>query len=298
MLEVFVQASILELKTIDPGEICIVRLALPKVFEMEGISYPIQDEMRPGTAFLAKPFGTRTQKFRRKMYTRSNCSVNQPGILETVINHTHQEKADSSIWWQTPEAEVFQALGRKMDILVGIDPDRSEGWIFENASHCDDHNLRLEPDGEWENKRYLAMAFSTGITPFLSYLRYMKALNFGKTNEIPGSHLTLVASARTYEQLIEHEELLQLEKDFPNHFQYHPVLTRKWPDQWRYTKGRIIRTHGPDDGQVDLGPLLEVVPDLSQYHIRMCGGRIACFHLEQGLKQRGHEPLSYRAEVW
>lgn len=165
MGQVFVQASILELRTIDSGEIRVVRLALPKVFEMGGISYSIQDEMRPGTAFLAKPFGTRTQKFRRRMYTRSNCSVNQPRILETVINHTRQEKADSSIWWQTPEAEIFQASERKLDILVEIDPDRPEGLIFENAADCIDNNLRLEPDGEWENKRYLALAFSTGITP-------------------------------------------------------------------------------------------------------------------------------------
>ena len=78
MQNIFVQASILELKTIDPGEIRVVSLALPKVLDMEGISYPIRDEMRPGTAFLVKPFGTRTQKFRRKMYTRSNCSVSFP----------------------------------------------------------------------------------------------------------------------------------------------------------------------------------------------------------------------------
>lgn len=298
MQQVFVQASILEFKTIDPGEICVVRFALPKFFEMEGTSYPIQDEMHPGTAFLAKPFGSRTQKFRRRMYTRSNCSVNQPGILETVINHTHQEKADSSIWWQTPEAEDFRASGKTLDVLLEFDPDHSEGSIFENAADCNVNNLRLEPDGEWENKRYLALAFSTGITPFLSYLRYMKARNFGRTKEMSGSHLTLVASARRYEQLIEHEELLQLERDFPNHFQYHPVLTRKWPDHWKYTKGRIIRNKERGDGKVDLGPLLEVVPDLSQYHIRMCGGKKACFDLEQGLKQAGYGSLSFRAEVW
>jgi hypothetical protein len=80
-----------------------VTLVLPEAFEVEGKPYPIRDVMRPGNAFLARPMGARTQKVRRRMYTRSNCSLTSEGVLETIINHTHEAKADTSIWWQAEQ---------------------------------------------------------------------------------------------------------------------------------------------------------------------------------------------------
>jgi hypothetical protein len=99
---------------------------------------------------------------------------------------------------------------------------------------------------------------------------------------------------------MEHEELLELKNRFPLNFNYHPVLTREWPDHWEYTKGRIIRAQGDRGGEevIDLGPLLDVVPDIHNYHVRMCGGRSAKEQLGLGLQQSGRIPLSFRAEVW
>ncbi|HEX9756478.1 MAG TPA: hypothetical protein VGB26_01605 [Nitrospiria bacterium] len=298
--DIFVPASITQLKTIDPEEIRVVELSLPEDCQIDGKPYPIKDKMWPGTAFLSKPFGSRTQKFRRRMYTRSNFPSNHPGVLETVVNHTHAEKADTSIWWQTPEAQAYQSSGNKIDVLVRFNPETFECEIFENALHCDPHNLRLEADGEWQTMKYLAIALSTGITPFLSYLRYMKEMNFGKSNSKTGAHLTLIASAKRFEQLIAHEELLCLEKDYKQNFRYHPVLTRKWPEDWKFTKGRVVKAQQGIDGheQYDIEPMKRIIPDLKNYHLRFCGGKIARDHIEQGLKQAGESPLSFRAEVW
>jgi len=303
--DIFVPASITQLKTIDPDEIRVVDLTLPEDCQIDGKSCPIKDNMWPGSAFLAKPFGSRTQKFRRRMYTRSNFSSNHPRVLETVVNHTHGEKADTSIWWQTQEAQMYQKSENKIDVLVRFNPETSECEIFENALQCDPHNLRLEPDGEWQTMNFLAIALSTGITPFLSYLRYMKTMNFGKNDSKPGAHFSLIASAKRFEQLIAHEELLGLEKNYRQNFRYHPVLTREWPEDWKYTKGRVVKARQGKDGQeeynqedYDIEPLQRIVPDIKNCHLRFCGGKIAREHLEQGLKQAGENPLSFRAEVW
>ena len=63
-MEYVVSTRITQLEAIDPGEIRRVQLALPDHIEIEGKHYPLYDEMRPGTAFLAKPWGSRTEKLR------------------------------------------------------------------------------------------------------------------------------------------------------------------------------------------------------------------------------------------
>ena len=298
--ELFVPAVVTTLRTIDPGEIRAVALVLPDEYEMAGTRYPIRDEMRPGNAFLARPVGARTGKFRRRMYTRSNSAVTSERILETIINHTHEERADSSIWWQTEEVEALQRKGGTIEVRVGLSQDGTQLILYENSARCEDTNLRLEPDGEWQRMRFLGIAFSTGITPFLAHLRYMKALEFGRTREHPGSYYTLVVSVRKPRHLMEHDELLELERKFPENFRYYPVLTREWPADWPYGKGRIIRSRGTTNGEegVDLGPLLGVAPDLQNYHVRMCGNKTARNQLQRGLQQGGYRPLSFRSEIW
>ena len=101
--ELFVPARITNVHTYDPGEVRKVAFTLPEIFEVDGRPVPVRDRMRPGSAFLVKPFGVRTQKYRRRMYTRTNCSDESPRVLETIINDTHKEKADTSPWWQTDD---------------------------------------------------------------------------------------------------------------------------------------------------------------------------------------------------
>lgn len=299
MNEIFVPAKITRLVTIEPQEIRTVELTVPEVWEIDGISYPVRDTMWPGTAFLARPMGYRTRKFRRRMYTRSNCSMISARVLQTIINYTHEEKADTSIWWQTPEVEDWMQRGLPLDVRLEWDETQTGLRIYENTKICKPSNLRLEPDGEWEHMRIVAIGFSTGITPFLSYLRYMAAKDFGKPAG-QGAHYTLIVSVRHPGQLMFHEELLEVERMFPDHFRYHPVLTRAWPPDWKYSTGRLFRVGATASGApiVDLEPLQQVVRDLEGVHLRFCGNKEACNQLEMGLRQSKITPLSFRSEVW
>ncbi len=293
---VFVPATIAAVRTIDPGEIRAVTLVLPEAFEIEATPYPIQDDMRPGNAFLARPLGARTLTIRPRLYTRSNCARTDARVLEVIINHTHEAEADTSIWWQTEQVDGLRRARGTIDMRADLGPESTHLVLYESSKECKPTNLRLEPDDVWADMRILAIALSTGITPFLAYLRHMRALAFGATPQRPGGHVTLIASVRHAGQLMEHAELLALEREFPAHFRYHPVLTRAWPSDWSHGKGRILRVTAV--GKVDLQPLLEVVPDLEDYHVRFCGNAVAREQLSRGLRQGGQQVRSLRAEVW
>ena len=299
-MEYVVSARIARLQVIDPGEIRCVQFVLPEKVEIAGQAYLLKDRMRPGTAFLAKPWGGRTDKVRRRMYTRSNSSNQEPGVLETYINHTHSPKADTSMWWQSEDADEWYKTQKGIDIRVTIDSSQGVATVFENTAMCKESNLRLEPDGEWEERRFVCIAFGTGITPFLAYVRFMTHGYWEQGNAKNRSHLTLVASVRHEGQLMFHQELMNLAHRFPNHFRYIPVLTRSWPSDWMSLKGRIIHTGTQASGQgsIDISPLQEAVPDLPHSDLRVCGSVGACRQLLQGLKAQNICPASVRVESW
>jgi ferredoxin-NADP reductase len=299
-MEYVVSARIGQLQDIDPGEIRRVQLILPQVVRINGRRFSLLDTMRPGTAFLAKPWGSRTDKFRRRMYTRSNTSSYDPGVLETFINHTHRPQADTSIWWQPNVAHDWYEEGKAIDVRVTLDDSQGLATIYENTAVCKESNLRLEPDGEWEKQRLVCIAFGTGITPFLSYVRYMAQKEWGPHAEDGYSHMTLMPSVRHERQLMLHQELLEMAKQFPHHFRYIPVLTRSWPNDWPSLRGRIIRTKAlsADEEKIDLSPLLESIPDLSRADLRICGSSEACRQLMQGLKEQNICPVTVRKESW
>lgn len=300
MKEIFVPATITDLTVIDPNEIRNVELTLPREYAIGGTVYPIIDEMRPGTAFLAKPFGARTGRQRRRMYTRSNSSIDAKGVLQTIINDTHAEKADTSVWWQSDDVTAFQSTGETIPVLLNLTPGGTALVPYENCSTIEDSNLRLESDDEWPTMCFVAIAFSTGITPFLSHICYMKALNFGRNGVCPGVHYSLVVSVKNPRQLMAHQELQEMAAEFPDNFVYHPVLTREWPDDWTHSTGRIMRVTESHNGEqrIDLNPLLEIVPDVQKKHIRLCGNKEACRQFTEGLKHCGLQPRSFRAEAW
>lgn len=299
-MEYVVGARIHQLRTIDPGEIRLVQLVLPEEIEIAGKRYAIRDTMRPGTAFLAKPWGDRTGKYRRRMYTRSNASFNEPRVLETFINYTHRDQSDTSGWWQSEMATDWFEKGKTVEVRLQLDEGRDVALVYENTKVCTPANLRLEDDGIWEGMRMVCVAFGTGITPFLSYARYLKSHNFGRKGARVGVHMTLVASVRQEGQLMLHEELVALEQQFPEHFRYQPVLTRSWPTAWAYLKGRILRVAHSMDGkdQIDISPFQTIVPDIAQSHFRVCGSVTACRQLTLGLEQEGLIPLTLRTESW
>jgi ferredoxin-NADP reductase len=299
-MEYVASARIAQLQVIDPEEIRRVQLTLPDYVEIDGKRYPIHDSMRPGTAFLAKPWGMRTDKFRRRMYTRSNSSCNEPGLLETFINHTHRPQADTSVWWQSEVADHWHETGEGVDVRLTVDEVQGFATVYENTSVCKETNLRLEADGDWETCRLVCVAFGTGITPFLSYIRYMAYQEWAQGGGESGGHMTLIASVRHEGQLMLHQELLKITQQFPQYFRYVPVLTRSWPSNWASPKGRIIRANVLPSGkeQIDLTPLLELVPDFSQVDLRICGSISACRQLLQGLSERNICPMSVRRESW
>ena len=299
-MEYIVSTRIEKLEAIDPGEIRRVQLLLPDHIEIEGKQYPLHDEMRPGTAFLAKPWGQRTEKFRRRMYTRSNSSCDAPGVLETFINDTHRPQADTSVWWQSDVADQWQTTGELIDVRVTVDAIRGVATVYENTAVCKEANLRLEPDGEWEGRQFVCVAFGTGVTPFLSYIHYMAHEVWEKDSEKHPGHLTLIASVRHEQQLMWHEDLVKMAQRFPQYFRYVPVLTRSWPTHWASPKGRIVRTTAMPSGeeQIDVAPLLELVPDFSKADLRLCGSVAACRQLQKGLGDRDISPASVRAESW
>ncbi len=298
--ELFVPARITDVSTYDPGEVRKVALTLPETFEVDGRSLPICDRMPPGSAFLVKPFGARTQKYRRRMYTRSNCSDESPRVLETIINDTHKERADTSPWWQTDDLMQRCRAGGSLDVGVHYDETRSELVVYQNTRTVDPTTLILEDDCEWRSMRIVAVALSTGITPFLSYLRHMKTRAFGAPDGTGGVHVSLIVSVKRPSQLMEHQALLDLARESPKHFSYHPVLTREWPEDWSHVTGRIMHvgTNEGQDPRVNLAPLIALEPNLRQCHVRFCGNAPARDHLVLGLEQAQQVPLSFRAETW
>ncbi|MGD9852132.1 MAG: hypothetical protein AB7T38_12765 [Nitrospirales bacterium] len=299
-MEIFVSSIIQDLEILDPGELCRVTLLLPDYVEVDGKAFRIRDNMRPGTAFLVKPWGTRTQKYRRRMYTRSNVATMQPGLLETFINHTHKDLSDTSIWWQSEEALVWQQERTPIEVKVQLDLEQGVASVYENTSVCKPTNLRLEDEGEWESLPLVCVAFGTGITPFLAYIRYWVAHRHHPGAEKGGGPLILIVSAKHFSQLMCHEELLKIAKEFPKEFFYYPILTRTWPAGWMGTTGRIVTTSKDSSGneQIDLSKLLDFSPDLTQRHLRLCGNGLACRQIVTGLEQAGVAPLSIRSESW
>ena len=295
--ELFVPARITHVETYDPGEMRKVTFTLPETFEVDGRPVPIRDRMRPGSAFLVKPFGVRTQKYRRRMYTRSNCSDESPRVLETIVNDTHKEKADTSPWWQTDDLAQRSRTGGTIDVCVTYDETCSELVVYQNTQTVDPTTLVLEEDHEWHFMRIVAVALSTGITPFLAYVRHMKSRAFGETAE---GHFSLIVSVKNPRQLMEHQALLDLSQEFSQHFSYYPVLTREWPEDWAHGKGRIIQVR-TDEGQetrVNLAQLVALEPNLSQCHVRFCGNALAKDQLVLGLEYAQLTPLSFRSETW
>jgi len=295
MAVIFVPAEVSRLDNIDPKEIRVVEIQMPHAFEVDGRMYPIADEMRPGTAFLAEPFGVRTKKLQKRLYTRSNCGLTENRILQTIINDTHDPKADTSVWWQTDEVRV----GDKINVRVEFNGDGTTLIVYEHRIKEENKSLKLEPDEWWLDKKFLGIGFSTGVTPLFAHVRYLAALNFGRTRKHPGAHYVLIVSVKNPRQLMSHEEWLELEKKHPENFRYHPVLTREWPDDWPYTRGRIVKAEKGANGKerINMDPLFQVVPNIEERHVRMCGNDTAEQQLRTGFEQT-RRPATFKAEVW
>src|SRR2546428_1208364 len=226
-------ATITRVRTLHEGELRGVQLTLPDSLRVGAKDEPIEDGMRPGAAFLAEPFGG-SKKYQKQLYMRSNCSISSQRRLETV-------------WWQTGEIHEGDTIGVRVD----ADPKGNFLRVHEHRILDQSKSLALEPDTWWSEQNFVAVAFSTGITPFLAHIRYMALFGFGRAFRRfdSGAHYVLIVSVRNPRQLMCHDELRELEDRFPDNFRYHPVLTREWPDDWPYTRKRIGPVIRPFAGQ-------------------------------------------------
>jgi hypothetical protein len=283
----FVPAKVTKLRRLEPGDLRLIELTLPAFLTIDGKEHPIQDGMRPGSAFWIEPLNEHSKPQWQRLYFRSNCSINAGGALETIITDTYDE-SDTWSWWQTESIKEGDVLG----VRVEGDVAALTFKIYELK------NLALEPDSWWSEQDFVAIAFSTGIAPFLAQIRYMALFEFGRAfNRFSrGAHYVLVVSAKEPRQLICHEELLAVENRFPENFRYHPALTRQWAEDWPYTRNRVVKMEA-GRGRIDMSPLVEVVPDIAQRHVRLCGGKEATSQVVKGLQEHEISPLSIKAEV-
>lgn len=84
-----------------------------------------------------------------------------------------------------------------------------------------------------DDDRIVFFSGGVGITPFRSIVREELLKNTTKK-------IILFYSGRTLDDLIYHQEFLQLAKGNPN-FIYVPILTRETPEGWKWESGRMTK---------------------------------------------------------
>lgn len=280
------------------NELARVEIELPSTHEVEGVVYPIYDYMTPGSAFIAIPFGSRTRRWEKRAYTRSNCAELTPMGLETIVNYSKSKvkPANTSAWWQ--EDDLAEAM---IEVRVEFDETHTHLKPFSLAHKEEAQSLLLEPiEMLCMMKRILAIGFYTGATPFLAYTRYMAAYHFGHAlKNQQDFRFIFIVCVQNESQLMYHDELRKIQMKFPYNFTYWPVLTRTWPKDWRYGRGRLL---DPDRDnvrfRVDMMPLLTTIRGIEHFHLRICGGCEPRDRIQLGLEQHGIRPLSVRSECW
>src|SRR5687767_11258519 len=148
----YTPATITKLKRLDSGDLRLIELTLPGSQTIDGQEHPVQDGMRPGSGFWIEP--------QRQPYLRSNCSVTAQGHLETIISDTYDQSDTWSLW---------QTEGIKEGDTVGVRVDADPGGHFLKIHEA--RSLALEPDSWWLDQDFAAIAFSTGVAPFLAHIR-------------------------------------------------------------------------------------------------------------------------------
>lgn len=281
------------------NELVRIDIELPSMHEVEGIPYPIYDYMTPGAAFIATPFGSRTKRWEKRAYTRSNCAELTPMRLETIVNYSKSKEkpANTSAWWQ--EDDLAETT---LEVRVEFDETHTHLKPFSLAHKEEAQSLLLEPiEMLCVMKRICAIGFYTGATPFLAYTRYMAAYHFGHAL-LTGQddfRFIFIVCVQKESHLMYHNELEKIQKKFPYNFTYWPVLTRTWSKDWRYGRGRLL---DPDRehirSRVDIIPLLATVRGIENLHLRVCGGCEPRDRILLGLEQYGIKPLSFRSECW
>jgi len=235
-------AKIVEIIDFAPGEIRAVRLKLPDDVEVKA---------RPGNAFWLKLFGKASGRSEMRAYSFS--SNPRSPIIETVVSKAAENPNTS---W------AFQEFLSGTELEARISEQNGKKSLFINPRK----DLELEPDDWWQDKKFLFYGLGTGVTPHLSAIRYMaeKGMNV---------NVIYVSSSKLMRRLIFHDELENTQKRFPQNFRYLPFLTRENPEtlkEWKYFTGRPT-----------VEALTKLIPDISERHLRICGGKGTRKNLEK-----------------
>jgi len=261
-------AKILEIIDFAPGEIRAIRLKLPDDVEVKA---------RPGNAFWLKLLGKASGELEMRAYSFS--SVPRAPVIETVVNKAVENPNTS---WTFQEFTVGLELEARIEIKNGAKN------LFINPRK----DLELEPDNWWHGKKFLFYGLGTGVTPHLSAVRYIAERGMD-------ADIIYVSSSKTRSRLIFHEELFMLEKRFPTNFRYLPFLTRENPENWMHFTGRpTIAPFQSQDGFFKNPGLKNLIPDLAERHIRICGAKGTKKNFESDAVKLGISFPGIRTEEW
>lgn len=257
-----VKVPISEIINFEPGELRAIRFKLPDDIDAS--------HRRPGNAFWARLWGDRTNKLEVRAYSFSDGAIGK--VIETIVSKAAKDP-NTSLYLQRVK------VGDEVEIRL----ETGSRKIFLNPRK----DLEFECDDWWPKQKFIFIGLGTGVAPHLSAVRYM-----ARKGMMPS--VMFVVSAKTPKRLIFNKELLTISKQFMR-FVYLPFITRVNPDD--YTRSL---PQGCDYryGRPTLEVLKVIIPDITQRHVRICGGIGAKETFEEEARVLGLEFPSIRAEMW
>ncbi|MBU0470544.1 MAG: hypothetical protein KKA62_05555 [Nanoarchaeota archaeon] len=128
----------------------------------------------------------------------------------------------------------------KMEFIIKLIAGGFASQIFEEMKKGDHFDIRgpfghFVFDDENENEEQWFIGSGTGLAPLHSMLKE-------KVGQFPEKKFVLLLSMKHKEELLFHEELLEMEEKHPN-FVYMPTLTR---EEWEGKSGRVQK-YLPED---------------------------------------------------
>ncbi|MEM0094800.1 MAG: FAD-binding oxidoreductase [Candidatus Micrarchaeaceae archaeon] len=128
-------------------------------------------------------------------------------------------------------------------------------------------------------KKVLYLAGGTGLAPFMSMMKYVRALN-------SGNDIILIYSVRFPNEIIMKDELMQLEKDIG--MRMIVTVTRPQPgDGWT-----------GETGHIDANMIRKYVNDLSERTAYICGPLPFVKAMKASLAELGLPDAKIKADVW
>lgn len=243
--------------------------------ELRAIRFKLPDDIdashrRPGNAFWVRLWGDRTEKLEVRAYSFSDSATSN--VIETVVSKASKDP-NTSLYLQRVK------VGDEIEIRL----ETGSRKLFINPRK----DLELESDDWWPKQKFLFIGLGTGVAPHLSAVRYMACRKM-----MPS--IMFVVSAKTPKRLIFNKELLKISDQFMR-FVYLPFITRVNPDDYARSlpQGCDYRY-----GRPTLSRLKDLIPDISERHVRICGGAGAKETFEEEARALGLKFPSIRAEVW